>query len=601
MATGPTNQQGAVPQPGSTSPVGQPIGPLPADTAVGTVAQVIPVWANFHFLLDEINELQDEINDLQTQINNLKPGGGGGITQILTLEPVFGGPITTTGTLGVHDFLASGPKHFRGTVPDPGAIPGITRFLREDATWATPPGGSTGVTSVTGTAPIVVTNPTTTPNVSILTFGASGATHSRGAVPDPGSSAGTNHFLREDATWAVPAGGLVSPLTTKGDIWGYSSTDARIPVGTDAQVLQSDSSVTLGVSWTTLLYGAIGVDFFYYGDGSDGDVTISTAVIIARDMFYHNLTITSTGSLNMKGWRLHVSGVLDISTALKGAIAWPAAAGSPGLAGTGGAPGAAITGNTVGSGNSGSAGGTPASTNPGISTGNSPSLTNSAGGIGGRGGVGGTGSSGAVPGTTGTAGTITNLTNLHVLVHDLYVAMQASIITAGTGGTGGSGGSGNAGGFGGGGGGGGCGGGVVAVFARTINRSSLGPAGIINSDGGLGGLGFTPSISNAGGGGGGAGGGGGYAYLVYSYTTGTACTNLVTCNGGSGANGGNGNGGGAGGNGGDGGSSGRLMSFNLSAGVLIEVLSTAAGTGGSAHSGTSGGAGGGGGFAGATV
>ena len=40
-----------------------------------------------------------------------------------------------------------------------------------------------------------------------------------------------------------------SPLTTKGDIWGYDLTDNRIPVGTDGLILTSDSSAGLGVSW----------------------------------------------------------------------------------------------------------------------------------------------------------------------------------------------------------------------------------------------------------------------------------------------------------------------------------------------------------------
>jgi hypothetical protein len=36
---------------------------------------------------------------------------------------------------------------------------------------------------------------------------ASGADHAAGMVPDPGASAGTTKFLREDCTWQVPAGG----------------------------------------------------------------------------------------------------------------------------------------------------------------------------------------------------------------------------------------------------------------------------------------------------------------------------------------------------------------------------------------------------------
>lgn len=38
-------------------------------------------------------------------------------------------------------------------------------------------------------------------------FVASGASHAIGLVPDPGASSGSTKFLREDATWAVPAGG----------------------------------------------------------------------------------------------------------------------------------------------------------------------------------------------------------------------------------------------------------------------------------------------------------------------------------------------------------------------------------------------------------
>lgn len=40
-----------------------------------------------------------------------------------------------------------------------------------------------------------------------------------------------------------------SPLTTKGDIWGYNTTNARIPVGANGQVLTADSTQALGVKW----------------------------------------------------------------------------------------------------------------------------------------------------------------------------------------------------------------------------------------------------------------------------------------------------------------------------------------------------------------
>lgn len=45
-------------------------------------------------------------------------------------------------------------------------------------------------------------------SVDSLPFVASGSGHKIGAVPDPGSSAGTTKYLREDATWQVPPGSV---------------------------------------------------------------------------------------------------------------------------------------------------------------------------------------------------------------------------------------------------------------------------------------------------------------------------------------------------------------------------------------------------------
>lgn len=59
----------------------------------------------------------------------------------------------------------------------------------------------------------------------IPVFVASGASHASGAVPDPGSSAGSTKFLREDATWAVPAGGgAQTPWASDIDSAGFALT-----------------------------------------------------------------------------------------------------------------------------------------------------------------------------------------------------------------------------------------------------------------------------------------------------------------------------------------------------------------------------------------
>lgn len=208
-------------------------------------------------------------------------GGSGSVTSVgLSLPTIFsvsGSPVTTSGTLtatlatesantifsgpssgsaatptfrtlapsdlGSAVFGASGTSHSAGAVPDPGSTSGTTHYLREDGTWAVPSGGSGTVTSVglslptdfnvTG-SPVTISGTLTATyanesankflagpssgspaaptwrgiaaaDLAGATFGASGSSHSAGAVPDPGNVAGSTRFLREDATWVSPA------------------------------------------------------------------------------------------------------------------------------------------------------------------------------------------------------------------------------------------------------------------------------------------------------------------------------------------------------------------------------------------------------------
>jgi len=62
----------------------------------------------------------------------------------------------------------------------------------------------------------------------------------------------TSEYIRGDGTLntfpTIPAA-FTSPLTTKGDIFSYSTADARLGVGTDGQILSANSSAATGLSW----------------------------------------------------------------------------------------------------------------------------------------------------------------------------------------------------------------------------------------------------------------------------------------------------------------------------------------------------------------
>jgi len=51
--------------------------------------------------------------------------------------------------------------------------------------------------------------------------------------------------------------GTTLPLTTKGDLFGYDTGNARIPVGADATVLTADSTQALGVKWAAPASGGM--------------------------------------------------------------------------------------------------------------------------------------------------------------------------------------------------------------------------------------------------------------------------------------------------------------------------------------------------------
>lgn len=81
-------------------------------------------------------------------------------------------------------------------------------------------------------------------------FGASGASHAQGLVPDPGASAGTTRYLREDGSWiAPPGGGGGSPGGANGQVqYNSSGAFAGFTVGGDASLDPSTGTLTLAAN-----------------------------------------------------------------------------------------------------------------------------------------------------------------------------------------------------------------------------------------------------------------------------------------------------------------------------------------------------------------
>ena len=192
---------------------------------------------------------------------------------------------------------------------------------------------------------------------------------------------------------------------------------------------------------------------YIFGDGSDGDVTITTATTLTRDMYYHNLTISDFMSLNPGGYRIFVSGTLTLGLGASIARDGNAGTGSSGGAGLG-----VSQLNTLG-----------LSADGGTMNNFGGDEVNSLGGSGGLGGgTRPTGGTAAVPfGSAGGGGVFRSA--IQALSGR---SLDGVIVNGGAGGGGGAIGTG----------GGGGGGGVVVVSARTVVLS-LGTA-VITARGG---------------------------------------------------------------------------------------------------------------------
>lgn len=312
----------------------------------------------------------------------------------------------------------------------------------------------------------------------------------------------------------------------------------------------------------------------FFGDGSDGNVTISSGItILTRDMFYNNLTISGTGQISVQNQRIFVLGTLDLSTAPVFAI--DGSGNNGGNGGNGGAAGGAGATVAVGTnitGRAGSAGGAGGSVAAGAQGGagsGGNSITGQTGGASGAGGAGASTAGGALR----AAPSVTDFPMRDITTWFLPQTGSGAQIFVGGSGPGGGGGGGDLINSGGGGGGGGSSGQTVYISAKIIKTGSGSLASTITSWGGAGGNGGSPTVGNTGGGGGGGGGSGGWIVIKYNTKIGTPIANFISAFGGfTNALGGTAHGTGINGSNGSAGQSGLIQLLDLSTGAITSNL-----------------------------
>lgn len=258
-----------------------------------------------------------------------------------------------------------------------------------------------------------------------------------------------------------------------------------------------------------------------FGDGSDGNVTLSVNTTLTRDMYYDDLTINSSSTLSPDGFRVFVKDTLTIDAGSKidrsGNNGTNAVVNLAGIAGTAFARLNRPLNNN-GSGGSGGAGSTGVGANGSVAI----LINASAGGAGIPGGNGGAGVSAGGNGGNSSSIAFINAPIGYLNTNPIYGTYP---VQGGMGGGGGAGGGGGGGVAGGGGGGGGAGGSVLLVFARHMILN-----GQINANGGNGGNGGTPAAGGSakGGGGGGGAGGGGAIFVCYQDFSGAGSINALS-------------------------------------------------------------------------